>query len=449
MSSPVSKKGKRRAPSGGAHSTISQHSKSAVAPKRIPVSIDKGVPVCPYSKKCGGCQLQGMNYSKQLQLKQNRVETLLQQFHTVEPILGMDHPYHYRNKVQAAFGCDRARNVISGVYQIGTHRIVPVDSCLIEDQKADEIIQTIRGMLKPFRLTTFDERTQQGFLRHVLIKRGFSSGQIMVVLVVGTTFFPSKKRFVSTLREKHPEITTIVTSLNPNFTSMVLGDREEILYGPGYIEDTLCGCVFRISARSFYQINPIQTEKLYQTAIDYAGLTGTEQVIDAYCGIGTIGMVAAKHAGQVLGIELNRDAVRDAIANAKRNEMKNIRFICADAGEQMRKMAANKETADVVFMDPPRAGSDEAFLSSVCVLSPKRIVYISCNPVTQQRDLFHLTHHGYRVEKIQPVDMFPHTEHVETVVLLSKGEIDSKKVRVEFSLEDMDMSGFQNDATYS
>lgn len=420
MSSPAVKKVKRRTPSYGAQNPNNQRPKAPAPAKRNFVSKNSETVLCSYAKKCGGCQLQGMSYSKQLALKQHRVETLLKQFHPVEPILGMAHPYYYRNKVQAAFGCDRARNVISGVYQTGTHRIVPVDSCLIEDQKADEIIQTIRGMLKPFRLTTFDERTQQGFLRHVLVKRGFSSGQIMVVLVVGTTFFPSKKRFVAALREKHPEITTIVTSLNPNFTSMVLGDREEILYGPGYIEDTLCGCVFRISARSFYQINPVQTEKLYQTAIDYAGLTGTERVIDAYCGIGTIGMVAAKHAGQVLGIELNRNAVRDAISNSKRNEMTNIRFICADAGEQMRKMAANKETTDVIFMDPPRAGSDEAFLSSVCVLSPKRIVYISCNPTTQKRDLLYLTRHGYRVEKIQPVDMFPHTEHVETVVLLSK-----------------------------
>ncbi len=377
---------------------------------------------CPYAKKCGGCQLQGMSYPQQLHWKQEHVEQLLKQFHPVSPIIGMENPLHYRNKVQAAFGCDRGRNIISGVYQTGTHQIVPVTSCMIEDEKADEIIQTIRGMLKPFRLTTFDERTQQGFLRHVLVRRGFSSGEIMVVLVVGTTFFPSKKRFVAALREKHPEITTLVTSLNPNFTSMVLGSREEVLFGPGFIEDTLCGCVFRISARSFYQINPVQTEKLYQTAIDFACLTGTETVIDAYCGIGTIGLVAAKHARQVLGIELNRDAVRDAISNAKRNDTQNIRFICADAGEQMRRMASAGETADVVFMDPPRAGSDEAFLSSVCVLSPKRIVYISCNPQTQQRDLRYLTRHGYQVSKIQPVDMFPFTEHVETVALLTKNE---------------------------
>lgn len=396
--------------------------------KRQPASVGnpkasskKGSTPCPYARKCGGCQLQELEYTSQLRWKQEHVEKLLKKFHTVNPIIGMENPLHYRNKVQAAFGYDRGRSIVSGVYQTGTHQIVPVTSCMIEDQKADEIIQTIRGMLKSFRLTAFDERTQQGFLRHVLVRRGFTSGEIMVVLVVGTTFFPSKKRFVAALREKHPEITTLVTSLNPNFTSMVLGSREEVLFGPGYIEDTLCGCVFRISPRSFYQVNPVQTEKLYSTAIDLAQLSGTETVIDAYCGIGTIGMVAAKHAGQVVGIELNRDAVRDAISNAKRNNMENIRFICADAGEQMRRMASAGETADVVLMDPPRAGSDEEFLSSVCVLSPKRIVYISCNPQTQQRDLEYLTHHGYRVKQIQPVDMFPFTEHVETVVQLSKG----------------------------
>lgn len=376
---------------------------------------------CPHAHLCGGCQLQNMSYPRQLAYKQERVEKLLKSFHAVSPIIGMEEPFHYRNKVQAAFGWDRThKKVISGIYQTGSHRIVPVDSCMIEDRKADEIIVTIRKMLPQFRLSPFDERIQEGFLRHVLVKRGFASGQIMVVLVIGTTFFPAKKHFVAALREKHPEITTIVTSLNRGHTSMVLGDKEEVLFGPGYIEDTLCGCVFRISARSFYQINPVQTEKLYQKAIDLAQLTGSERVIDAYCGIGTIGMIAAKHADQVLGIELNRDAVKDAIANAKRNEMKNIRFTCADAGEYMLGMAARKEQADVVFMDPPRAGSDEAFLSSVCVLEPQKIVYISCNPQTQQRDLFYLTKHGYKVSAIQPVDMFPHTEHVETVVLLSK-----------------------------
>ena len=404
---------------------------------------------CPLAKKCGGCQLQNMSYPQQLQWKQRKVERLLGKFHRVEPIIGMEHPVHYRNKVQAAFGLDRGRRIISGVYQSSTHRIVPVDSCMIEDQKADQIITSIRHLLPQFRIQPFDERTGQGLLRHVLVKRGFSSGQIMVVLVTVSPILPAKNRFVEALLQKHPDITTVVQNINPGFTSMVLGEREKVLYGPGTIEDTLCGCVFRISAKSFYQINPVQTEVLYSRALEMARLTGSERVIDAYCGIGTIGMIAARQAGQVLGVELNRDAVRDAISNAKRNNITNIYFQCADAGEFMREMAAEGETADVVLMDPPRAGSDEAFLSSLVKLSPTKVVYISCNPETQVRDVTYLTQNGYSVCAIQPVDMFPYTNHVETVVLLSKGEIDSKKVRVEFSLEDMDMSGFQNDATYS
>ena len=223
-----------------------------------------------------------------------------------------------------------------------------------------------------------------------------------------------------------------------------------MLYGPGYIEESLCGCVFRISAKSFYQINPVQTEVLYNKAIELAGFTGKETVVDAYCGTGTIGLIAAKRgAGHVTGVELNQDAVRDAISNAKRNGIKNVYFYNADAGEFLSAMADEGETVDVVLMDPPRAGSDEQFLTSLAGLAPKKIVYISCNPETLQRDLQFLVRAGYHVQEIQPVDMFPHTNHVETVVLLSKGEVDSKKIRVEFSLEDMDMSEFQDGATYT
>lgn len=242
----------------------------------------------------------------------------------------------------------------------------------------------------------------------------------MVVLVTGTVVFPGKNAFIKELLEIHPEITTIVQNINNSDTSMVLGETEKVLYGKGHIKDSLCGCVFGISPKSFYQINPIQTEKLYNKAMEFANLTGKETVIDAYCGIGTIGIVAAKKAKQVIGVEVNRDAVHDAIANAKLNDTKNIRFYCADAGEFMVDMASNGEKADIVFMDPPRAGSDKAFLSSVVTLSPKKIVYISCNPETQARDLSFLVRNGYKVRKIQPVDMFPHTAHVECIALLTR-----------------------------
>lgn len=376
--------------------------------------------ICPVSRKCGGCQLMNMSYEEQLRFKQAKVIKLLSGFHRVSPIIGMHNPFHYRNKVQAAFGRTRGGEIISGVYQSSTHNIVKTENCLIEDDKADEIICTIRKLVKSFKLTVYDERNSRGFLRHVLVKHGFSTGEIMVVLVTGTTVFPSKNDFIKELLKLHPEITTIIQNVNNKFTSMVLGDKESVLYGKGYIEDILCGCRFRISAKSFYQINPIQTEILYNKAVEFAGLTGKERVIDAYCGIGTIGIVASEKAGEVIGCELNPDAVRDAKINAKLNEKTNIQFVCADAGEFMLSMKEQGEKCDVLFMDPPRAGSDRKFLSSAISLAPERIVYISCNPETQQRDLFYLTKNGYKVKKIQPVDMFPFTAHVETVVLLTK-----------------------------
>ncbi len=377
---------------------------------------------CPVYKKCGGCQLQNLSYAEQLRFKQNKVVKLLKSFGRVEPIIGMDDPYHYRNKVQAAFFTDRRGRIRSGVYQSGTHRIVSVDDCQIEDRLADKIIVAVRRLLPSFHLTTYNEDTHKGFLRHVLVKRGFATNQVMLVLVTGKPMFPSKNNFVKAIREKFPEITTIVQNINPYQTNLVLGDRENVLYGKGYIEDILCGCRFRISPKSFYQINPVQTEVLYSTAIKYADLKGDETVLDTYCGIGTIGIIAAKNgAGKVIGVELNGDAVRDAIVNAKANGLKNIRFYKGDAGDFMRAAAQEDEKPDVVFMDPPRAGSSEVFLDSLIKMSPKTVVYVSCNPETLARDLRYLEQKSrYRARKIQPVDMFPHTCHVETVVLFER-----------------------------
>lgn len=376
--------------------------------------------LCPVHKKCGGCQFQGVPYQEQLKKKQKQVNKLLKPFGAVKPVIGMEQPYYYRNKVHAVFGRDRSGNVISGTYQANTHKIVNIEECLIEDKKSGEIIRTIRGLLKSFKIKTYDEDTGYGLLRHVLVRRGFASGQIMVVLVLVSPILPSKNNFVKALRKEHPEITTVVLNVNDKKTSMVLGERDIVLYGKGYIEDTLCGCVFRISPQSFYQVNPVQTEVLYSRAITYAKLTGKEKVIDAYCGIGTIGLIAAKHAKEVIGVELNGDAIKDARINAKRNGITNVKFYNADAGKFMVEMANAGETADVVFMDPPRAGSDEAFLSSVVRLHPKRVVYVSCNPETLARDLKYLTKQGYEVREIQPVDMFCFTEHVETVCLMSR-----------------------------
>ena len=282
---------------------------------------------CPLAKKCGGCQLQNMTYNRQLKWKQARCEILLKKFGKVSKIIGMENPYHYRNKVQAAFGRTKSGKIISGVYQSGSHRIVSVDSCMTEDEIADKIIVDIRNMVPKFKIWTYDEDKGTGFLRHVLVKRGFTSGEVMVVIVGSSGYFPMKKKFTASLLEMHPEITTVVLNINPKDTNLVLGDKEEVLYGNGYIEDTLCGCVFRISPKSFYQINPIQTEKLYNKAMEFAQLDKKTRVIDAYCGIGTIGLVAAKTAGEVIGVELNPDAVKDANSNCKRNEMKMQSFI--------------------------------------------------------------------------------------------------------------------------
>ncbi len=405
---------------------------------------------CPVYRKCGGCQLQNLDYQRQLRWKQDRCEKLLGEFGKIEPILGMEQPYHYRNKVQAAFARDRrSGRILSGVYQSSTHRIVPVDSCLTEDETADAIIVSIRKLLKAFKLTAYDEVAGRGFLRHVLVKRGFCTGEIMVVLVTGTPVFTAKKHFVQVLLTLHPEITTIIQNVNDKYTSMVLGQSEKVLYGPGTITDVLCGCKFRISSKSFYQINPVQTEALYGKAMEFAGPTGKEKVLDAYCGIGTIGIIAAKRgAGEVTGVEVNRDAVKDAIANARENKVKNIYFHCADAGEFMEEMAAEGERCGVVFMDPPRAGASGEFLRALCSMGPERVVYISCNPETLARDLKYLRANHYRVEKIQPVDMFPHTQHIETVCLLSK--LNAKQhIEVDIHMDELDLTDAEKKATYS
>lgn len=375
---------------------------------------------CPIFKKCGACQFVDQSYEHQLKVKQKQVATLLKSHGKVNNIIEMKHPYHYRNKVQAVFTRDARGNIISGQYKEGTHQVIPIETCLIEDKKADEIIGTIRGMLKSFKIKTYDEDTGYGLLRYVLVKRGFASNEIMVVLVIASPIFPSKNNFVKALREKHPEITTIILNVNDRTDSLVLGSRETTLYGKGYIEDTLCGNVFRISSKSFYQVNPVQTEVLYKKAIDLASLTGKETIVDAYCGIGTIGLVAAKHAKEVISVELNKDAFKDAIANAKRNAIKNVRFYNADASEFMTKLAAENIAVDVVMMDPPRSGSTEQFIDAVATLAPKKVVYISCNPITLERDICYFEKQGYKMMEAWPVDMFPWTAHVETVVLMSK-----------------------------
>lgn len=382
--------------------------------------MERYTPPCPHYKKCGGCQLQNMPYAEQLRHKQKLAVARLGAYGYVAPIIGMDEPLHYRNKVHAAFALDARRKIVSGIYQPGSHAVVPVDECLIEDKTADRIILDIRRMLPSYKIQVFDERSGTGWLRHVLVKRGFRTGEVMVVLVAVSPIFKLQKPFLKELLALHPEITTVVLNINASFGPVVLGAREKLLFGSGYIEDVLCGRRFRISAKSFYQINPVQTEKLYAVAADFASLRPTDTVLDAYCGIGTIGLSVSDQVKQVIGVEINKDAVRDAIANARLNAVKNCWFTVGDAGKYMEQMAADGMRPDLVFMDPPRSGSDERFLSSLVRCAPRRIVYISCNIDTQSRDLRFLTSAGYVVRRIQPVDLFPFTNHVECVVLLTK-----------------------------
>ncbi len=375
---------------------------------------------CPYSKKCGACQMIDMPYKNQLKKKHARVQELLEPYIRVESFIGMDEPEHYRCKVHAVFTHDRKGNPLSGIYREGSHEVVPVERCLLEDEKADAIISSIRGMLRSFKIKTFDEDNGYGLLRHVLIRIGKNTGEIMVVLVTVSPIFPSKNNFVKALLKEHPEITTIVLNVNDKQTSMILGDKEKPMYGPGFIYDICCGMKFKISPKSFYQVNPVQTEVLYNTALDMADLGGDEIALDCYSGVGTIGLIASRRVKEVISVELNKDAVRDAILNAKINEVKNITFYQNDATIFMQQLADSGDKVDLVFMDPPRSGSTPEFIRSLIALSPKKVVYISCSPDSLANDLKLITKGGYEVKRAVPVDMFPFTRGIETVVLLTK-----------------------------
>ena len=373
---------------------------------------------CPVYKKCGGCQLD-VTYPQQLSFKQRTISSLLGKFHKIEPIIGMDDPFHYRCKVSTAFGYPHGR-VISGVWQSSSGKLTPVDDCALEDERAGAIVAAIKELLPSFKLRTYDERSGRGFLRFVMIRIGKQSGEILVALGTGGDILPMAKNFAVALAKKCPDITTIVRCVSTDRLNLLLGREETVLYGPGYITDRLCGYNFRISARSFFQINPVQTEKLYATAVEFAQLDGRQTVIDAYCGVGTIGIIASKGAKTVIAAEVNGDAVKNARENVRLNGIKNVEVIKADAGEFMADLAEDGKKIDVVFTDPPRAGCSRQFLASLVKLAPAKVIYVSCNPETQARDLQYLTANGYKVDRIRPVDMFPFTRHIECVVKLSR-----------------------------
>lgn len=410
---------------------------------------------CPVEQQCGACQHLSVPYAQQLAAKDAQVASLFAEVAPeaqLRPILGMQHPFHYRNKVASPFapgrkragrsgqtardgrgkragrlqGGSRAqgasqREILTGMYAAGTHRIVSTDGCLIENEQAKRVIRAVRDLMVKFDLQPYNEDTGCGFMRHAVVRVGHTSGEVLVTLVTNERQFPASRAFCRQLVKRCPFVTTVVQNVNTRATNVILGDEEHTLYGPGFILDRLCGLSFRISSRSFYQVNCQQTEVLYRQAMQLAGFTGAEHAVDAYCGTGTIGLVAAQNgAACVTGVDSVASAIRDARQNARHNGVDNAEFAVADAGDFMGELAASGEQVQVVLMDPPRAGSSPQFLQAVAQLAPERIVYISCNPQTQVRDAGILAEHGYSVRIVQPVDMFPHTDHIETVCLLSK-----------------------------
>lgn len=410
------------------------------------------MPHCSAQKQCGACQLLSLPYEKQLERKQNKMIELFEPFAregtVFNPIAGMDEPYYYRNKVTSPYvpgrktkGGKKPRGkkgnvgakgapqheILCGMYAAGTHRVINTDSCLLENKDAKQAVLAIRSLMQRYHMEPYNEDANTGFIRHAVIRVGHTTGELLVTVVTNGKEFPASRNFCRELKKRCPAITTVVQNVNTRQTNVILGDEgEKTLYGPGFIIDELCGLTFRISSHSFYQVNAMQTEVLYRKAIEMAHFTGTETAMDAYCGTGTIGLVAAKglpgaetaHAARVIGVDNVASAIKDARENARHNGIENADFTAEDAGHFMDKLAKEGESLDVLLMDPPRAGSNEQFLRSACSLAPKRIVYISCNPNTQARDVEYLVKHGYQLTEVQPVDMFPHTNHVENICAL-------------------------------
>ena len=418
------------------------------SPDHIPVD-------CPVAGPCGGCSLRHLDYAAELRAKQESVLDAFRRIGGLEvpvlDILPSPDVDRYRNKVQFPVGVDKNGAPCIGFFAGRTHRIVPCPDCKLQPSVLNEIGNALCAFFARQGIRPYDEQSGKGLVRHIFLRRGAHSGQIMVCLVCTRAKLPHAEQLCTALREQFPAISTILLNVNAQNTNVILGSENHILYGPGYIEDTLCGVPVRLGPLSFYQVNTLAAERLYGVAAQYAQLTPDDTLLDLYCGMGTIGLSMAEQCRELIGVEIVPEAIESAKANAARMGKAvaaKSRFFCADAGQAATQLAAEGLHPDIVMLDPPRKGCDEATLSAVVRMAPRRVVYVSCNPATAARDAAWLEKNGYHTEKVQPVDLFPRTKHVETVVLLSKGEIDSKKVRVEFSLEDMDMSGFQKGATY-
>ena len=379
---------------------------------------EKTKPACQYYQKCGGCRLQNMTYKDQLEWKQNQAERFLKKFGAVNKIIGTETPFHCQNKVNAVIDFDRKGNILSGICKKDGKKMIPVDHCLLRDKKTEEILETIKVLSKSFKYKIYAEDTGYGLLRYIVIKRGMVTGETMVILVLASPILPSKNNFIKALRKAHPEITSIIVNINERRTNAVLGDKEKVIFGKGYIEDVLCGCRFRISSKSAYPVNPGRRAVICRKALEYAGLKGEETVLDAYCGIGTLGLCAGRDVKEVIGTDRDPDVVKEAVINTKCNQMENVCFYHSEAGEFAKQLSEWGKKIDVVFMEPEKMGSDEDFLSSVTRLGVEKIVYVSCNLESLARDLKYLKEKGYQVKKIQPIDVFAMTERVDCVILL-------------------------------
>lgn len=371
---------------------------------------------CPIFKQCGGCKYTHNKYQESLKKKESYLQSL--GLKNISPIIASDNPFYYRNKVRGAFGCFN-RQVMMGQYMEDSHRIVETDNCLIEDKKAQEINQTIKDLAVSFKWKIYDEDRRFGLLRSSLIRVGKKSKEILVTIVVASEKIPSKNNFTKALLKKHPEITTVVFNINNRNTSLILGQKELVQYGPGFIIDELLGIKFRISSQSFYQVNVEMTEKLYTKALELGNFKQTDTIIDAYCGIGTISLYAVKFVKKVYGVEYNKVAIKDAIKNAKLNNIKNVYFTAADTGEYLQHFVNEKIPIDGMIVDPARAGLDPKAIDGILKLKPKTLVYISCQPESLVRDLKPLSKF-YNIKVVQPVDMFPFTKHVECIAMMSR-----------------------------
>lgn len=375
---------------------------------------------CKIAKKCNSCQLNNLSYEEQLKFKFNKCIKYLGSYNRIEPVIAMENPFSYRNKAQAVFKRERDKSISWGLYKSTTNTLVKTRECKLHTKHSNEIFNTLCALFKSFKIAPFDPFKGTGFIKSVVIREGFASGEVMVIINGADPIFPAKKTFVSALIKKHPYITTVVTTVNKDRRKLFTGKTQDVLFGDGYIKDTLCDKTFIISPQSFYQINPVQTKKLYEKAIELAQLNGTQTVLDAYCGVGTIGICACDKAKKVYAVESVKDAIIDAKKNAKINKISNINFVCADAKDYIETLKNENVNIDVAFVDPPRAGCSKEFLNSVIDMQIKTLVYISCNIETQSRDLHLLKQNGYKVEHIQPVDMFPHTNHIECIALIKK-----------------------------